>query len=174
MHLLSYLGKRPVVAKSAFIARTATLIGDVEVGDEASIWYGAVLRGDVMPIRIGPRTSIQDNAVIHATEGWQATIVGADCTVGHGAILHGCAIGDRVLVGMGSIILDAAEIGEDVLIGAGSLITARTKIPPRVLVHGRPARVIRDLTETELQQLKESAELYRRYAREHLHAVEEP
>ena len=164
--------KFPVVHPTAFVAENATVIGDVEIGEESSIWYGAVLRGDVMPIRIGARTSIQDNSVVHATGGWSDTIVGDDCTVGHGVILHGCRVGHRVLVGMGSIVLDAADIGDDVMIGAGSLVTARTKIPSGMLAHGRPAKVIRELTNEERERILEASSLYRGYGREHRESIE--
>ncbi len=156
----TYRGMRPSVDPSSFIAPTAALIGDVVVGAKASIWFGVVLRGDVMSIRVGARTSIQDNSVIHATGGWTSTIVGENCTVGHGAILHGCTVADRVLVGMGSIILDQAEIGSDTILGAGSLVTARTKIPAGVLALGRPAKVIRELTDEERASIREAAKVY--------------
>ncbi|MFO0681217.1 MAG: gamma carbonic anhydrase family protein [Sandaracinus sp.] len=165
--LFPHLGRRPVLAASAFVAPTASVIGEVTIGEESSIWYGAVLRGDVMAIRIGARSSIQDNSVIHATGGWAETIVGDEVTVGHSVILHGCRIGSRVLVGMGSIVLDDAEIGDGSLLGAGSLVTARTKIPPGVLAHGRPAKVARDLKPEELENVLEASRLYVRYAREH-------
>jgi carbonic anhydrase/acetyltransferase-like protein (isoleucine patch superfamily) len=149
------------------VAPTSSVIGDVHVGAESSIWYGAVLRGDVMPIRIGQRTSIQDNAVIHATGGWSGTTVGDRVTVGHSVILHGCSVGSDVLVGMGSIVLDAAEIGDWVVLGAGSLVTARTKIPSGVLAMGRPAKPIRELTEVERARIAEASELYVGYSNEH-------
>lgn len=167
MTLHLYRGIRPRVDASAFIAPSADVIGDVSIGPASSIWFGAVIRGDVMPIRIGARTSIQDNSVMHATGGWADTMVGDDCTVGHAVILHGCTVRDRVLVGMGSIVLDEAEIGSDTIVGAGSLVTARTKIPPGVLALGRPAKVIRELREDELRQIRESAEHYVRLGREH-------
>lgn len=170
-HVLPYRGISPRVASSAFVAPSASVVGDVEIGEESSIWYGAVLRGDVMPIRVGARTSIQDNAVVHATGGWADAIVGDDCTVGHGVILHGCTVGHRVLVGMGSILLDAVEVGDDVMIGAGSLVTARTKIPSGHLVYGRPAKVIRPLRPEELAHVHEASRLYQRYAREHREAL---
>ena len=171
-HILPYRGVLPRLAVSAFAAPSASIVGDVEIGEESSIWYGAVLRGDVMPIRIGARTSIQDNSVVHATGGWSDTIVGDDCTVGHGVILHGCRVGHRVLVGMGSIVLDAADIGDDVMIGAGSLVTARTKIPSGMLAHGRPAKVIRELTNEERERILEASSLYRGYGREHRESIE--
>lgn len=167
MTLHSYRGQLPRVAEDAFIAPSADVIGDVVIGAASSIWYGAVVRGDVMPIRVGNRTSIQDNSVVHSTGGWQQTVVGDDCTVGHSVILHGCTVGDRVLVGMGTIVLDAVEIGSDVLIGAGSLVTARTKIPDGVLAFGRPAKVIRDITDEERARIAEAAEHYARLVGEY-------
>jgi carbonic anhydrase/acetyltransferase-like protein (isoleucine patch superfamily) len=158
--VLPYRDVRPAVAERAFIADNATLVGDVTVGDETSVWYGTVIRGDVMPIRIGARTSIQDNSVIHATGGWSETRVGDDVTVGHAVLLHGCTIADRVLVGMGSIVLDAAEIGPDVILGAGSLVTTETTIPPGVLALGRPAKPKRDLRPDELEQIRDAARIY--------------
>ncbi len=158
--LLPYGDHAPVIADDAFVAPNTSLIGDVVVGAQASIWFGSTLRGDVMPIRIGARTSIQDNSVVHATDGWHATTVGEDCVVGHGVILHGCKLGNRVLIGMGTIVLDAADIGDDVLIGAGSLVTARTVIPSGMLAVGRPAKVKRPLTPEELERMGDGAAHY--------------
>ena len=172
MSVFPYLGHRPSVDPSAFVAPQASVIGDVTVRAGSSIWYGAVVRGDVMPIRIGARTSIQDNSVVHATGGWSDTIVGDECTIGHSVILHGCHIGHRVLVGMGSIVLDEVEIGDGSMIGAGSLVTARTRIPPGVLAHGRPCKVVRELTDEERAKVLEASELYVRYAREHRESLE--
>lgn len=162
-----YRGIHPRLHETTFVAPTASVIGDVDIGAESSVWYGAVLRGDVMPIRIGRRTSIQDNAVIHATGGWSDASIGDRVTVGHAVILHGCKVGNDVLVGMGSIVLDAAEIGDWVVLGAGSLVTARTKIPPGVLAMGRPAKPIRDLTSDERARIAEASELYVGYSSEH-------
>ncbi|MEM9070157.1 MAG: gamma carbonic anhydrase family protein [Myxococcota bacterium] len=158
--LLPWGDHTPEIRAGAFVAPNTSIIGDVVVGEESSIWFGSTLRGDVMPIRVGPRTSIQDNSVIHATEGWVPTLVGCDCVVGHGVILHGCSLGDRVLVGMGSIILDGVEIGDDVLIGAGSLVTPRTKIPTGSLVMGTPAKVRRPLTDEERASIVSGAAHY--------------
>jgi carbonic anhydrase/acetyltransferase-like protein (isoleucine patch superfamily) len=158
--IISYKEYRPEVAVDAFVADNATLIGDVSIGSESSIWYGTVIRGDVMPIRIGDRTSIQDNSVVHATGGWASTHVGHDVTVGHMVVLHGCTVHDRVLVGMGSILMDAAEIGPDVILGAGSLVTPESSIPSGVLAHGRPAKPVRDLRQDELDQIREAARIY--------------
>lgn len=142
---------RPRVGRDVFIAPNATLIGDVEIEEEASVWFGAVVRGDIAPIRIGPRSNIQDLVCIHVTEGLSKTIIGADVTVGHGAILHGCVVGDRCLIGMGSIVLDNAQIGEGSLVAAGSVVTPNTVIPPRSLVRGTPARVIREVNAEEAE-----------------------
>ena len=167
MSLYPYRDVSPRVDDSAFVAPTAAIIGDVVVGAGASVWFGAVIRGDVMPIRIGARTSIQDNSVVHATGGWTETHVGEGCTVGHSVILHGCTVGDRVLIGMGSIVMDAAEIGSDVVLGAGSLVTARTKIPSGVLALGRPAKVIRELRPEEKQRLLDATAVYDELVRDY-------
>ena len=155
--LLPYGEHTPRIAADAYVAPGAAVIGDVALGSESSVWFNTTIRGDVMPIRIGARTSIQDGSVVHATEGWTATEVGEDCVVGHKVILHGCTIGNRVLVGMGAILLDAVEIGDDVLIGAGSLVTARTKVPSGVLMMGSPAKVKRELTEQEKESILSGA-----------------
>ena len=167
MSLFPYRGHMPVVHPSGYVAPTASIIGAVTVGEESSVWFGAAIRGDVMPIHVGARTSIQDNAVVHATHDWQETRIGDDCTVGHGVILHGCHIHDRVLVGMGTIVLDAAEIGEDVILGAGSLVTARTRIPPGVMAFGRPAKPVRDLTDAERASIGEAAAHYQKLVRDY-------
>ncbi len=160
MSIHPYRGITPRIDPSAYIAPTAALIGDVTLGERSSVWFSAVARGDVMPIRIGARTSIQDNCVMHSTGGVSPCLVGDDCTVGHSVILHGCTVQDRVLVGMGSIVLDEAELGSDTILGAGSLVTTKTKIPSGVLALGRPAKVIRDLTDEERARVLESAGHY--------------
>lgn len=167
MSVFPYLGRLPLIDPEAFVAPTASVVGDVVIGAGSSVWWGAVIRGDVMPIRVGARTSIQDNCVLHATGGWWDTTVGDDCTIGHSVILHGCTVGSGVLVGMGSVVLDEAHIGDGAMIGAGSLVTARAKIPPGVLAHGRPCKVVRELTDEERAKVLEASQLYVRYAREH-------
>lgn len=144
-------GKAPVLGRDVFIAPNATVIGEVELGDEASVWFGAVLRGDIGAIRIGARTNVQDLACVHLTEGQSATVVGVDVTIGHGAILHGCTVGDRCLIGMGSIVLDNAVIGEGSVIAAGTLIPPRMVVPPGSLVRGNPGKVIRPVSADEAQ-----------------------
>jgi len=153
MLILPHHGVHPTIPKTAFIAPTATVIGDVVLGEHASIWFGTVVRGDVNYIRIGDRTNIQDNSTIHVTHDTHPTIVGSDVVGGHNIVLHGCVIKDRVLVGMGSTVLDGAEVGEESIIGAGSLITPGTRIPPRSLVLGRPGRVVRQVNDEELEEM---------------------
>jgi carbonic anhydrase/acetyltransferase-like protein (isoleucine patch superfamily) len=160
-------GVRPALGRDVFLADSATVIGDVRIGDDAGIWFGAVVRGDYFPIAIGARTNVQDNAVVHITAGSAATSIGDDVTIGHGAIVHGCTIGDACLVGMGSIVLDGAVIGSGSLVAAGSLVTPGTVIPPRSFVLGRPARVTRPASDEEVARIRESAALYVGYARDY-------
>ncbi len=161
-------GKAPQIDPTAFIADNATVIGDVAIGARSSIWFGAVLRGDVFHIRVGEDTSIQDNSVLHVTHSQFATTVGNKVTVGHSVTLHGCTVGDQCIVGMGAIVLDQAVIGDRCLVGAGALVTPGTRIPPGSLAVGSPARAKRPLTEEELAWLEASAlhyvELIKAYA----------
>lgn len=158
---------RPTLAPDAWVAPGATVIGDVHVGPRSSVWYGATVRGDVFPIRVGAGTNIQDRSVLHVTTGRHATVVGDGVTVGHGVTLHGCRIGDRALVGIGAIVLDGAEVGEEAMIGAGALVTPGTVIPPRTLALGSPARVKRPLTDAELDHLRASGPAYEALAQWH-------
>jgi len=160
-------GKSPLLGEGAFVAESASVIGDVVIGARSSIWYGAVLRGDVEKIRIGDETSIQDNTVIHVDSSGFSTLVGNRVTVGHSVVLHGCRIGDNALIGIGSIVLNGAEVGDDSMIGAGSLVTPGTKIPPGVLALGSPARVKRPLTDEEKRHVQEGVANYIRLGREH-------
>ena len=155
-----YGGKRPLIARNAFLAENCAVIGDVEIGEESSIWYSVTVRGDVMPIRIGARTSIQDGTVIHVTSERFGTTIGSDCTVGHGAIIHACTVEDFCLIGMGSIILDGARIGRGSLVGAGALVTPGTDIPPGSLVIGSPAKVKRPVSDKEREQITYGAAHY--------------
>jgi carbonic anhydrase/acetyltransferase-like protein (isoleucine patch superfamily) len=143
-----------------WVAENATLIGRVRLGRDASVWFGAVLRADVFPIRIGEDTSIQDNTVIHITHGQYATHVGNKVTVGHSVTLHGCTVGDLCIVGMGAVILDQAEVGDRCIVGAGALVTPGTKIPAGHLAVGSPARVKRKLTEEEAETFLEASALH--------------
>ena len=155
-----YLDKLPTLHPSVFLADGAQVIGNVEIGKQSSIWFNAVVRGDVNYIRIGVRTNIQDGCVLHVSRKKHPLIVGDDVTVGHNVTLHACKIGSRCLIGMGAIVMDGAEVGEDSISGAGSLTTARTIIPPRSLVLGCPAKVKRELSASEIQNIKESAKHY--------------
>jgi carbonic anhydrase/acetyltransferase-like protein (isoleucine patch superfamily) len=154
-----FLRKKPRIAKNVFIARNATVIGDVTLGTHSSIWYGAVLRGDINRIVVGHHSNIQDNAVLHLADDFPC-LVGNWVTVGHSAIVHACEVGDEVLVGMGAVILDGAVIGKQSLIGAKALVTQGTKIPPGSLVLGAPAKVVRQLSKDERAGLKWWAQKY--------------
>ena len=156
-------GTKPNVGPGTFVAENATLIGDVRLGKDCSVWYGVTLRGDVMPILIGDETNIQDHVMIHGTFERSGTTVGKRVTVGHGVILHGCEIGDEVLIGMGSIIMDRAHIPTHSIVGAGSLVTEGQTFPPGQLILGRPARAVRPLTEKEIAFLAKSANNYLNY-----------
>ena len=159
----TFLRKKPTLGKSVYIARGAVVLGDVTLGNYSSVWCNAVLRGDINRIAVGHHTNIQDNAVLHLADELPC-ILGNYVTVGHAAIVHACTIGDQVLVGMQSAILDGAVIGEQSLIGAGALVTPGTQIPPGSLVLGAPAKVARKLTGQERADLKLLAEKYVRAA----------
>lgn len=157
----------PRVHERAYIDESAQVIGDVEIGEDSSIWMNVVLRGDVNRIRIGRRTNIQDGSVVHVMKGTHPTTIGDNVTVGHAAIVHGCTIHDRCLVGMGAILLNGAEIGTDSIVAAGTLIAEGTKIPPRSLVMGTPGKVRRELTDDEVRGIQAYADRYVEYAREY-------
>ena len=162
--LLPISGRTPRVASSSFIADGAYVIGDVDLAPESSVWFQAVLRGDINSIQIGERSNVQDGSVFHVTDTYPVT-VGAGVTIGHRAIIHGCTIGDSSLIGMGAIVLDNARIGEESLVGAGAVVLENSVIPPRSLAAGVPAKVLRSLTTWEIQRIKESADHYVEYAR---------
>lgn len=159
----SVRGLSPLIGSETYIAETATLIGDIKVGAQCSLWFNVVLRGDVNSITVGDRTNIQDNTVVHATYLTHSTLIESDVTVGHSCLLHGCKIGKGSLIGMGSIIMDGVEIGEESLVGAGTLVTEGKKFPPRSLIVGRPAIVKRPLSDKEILSLKESIKNYLLY-----------
>ncbi len=163
----AFQGVLPRVAGTAFIADSAEVTGDVVIGDESSVWFHSVVRGDIHYIRLGSRTNIQDLCVVHVRKRDHPVMMGDDITVGHGAIIHGCTIGDRVLIGMGAIILDGVVIGEDSIIGAGSLVTPGTSVPPASLVLGSPAEIRRQVTEEERGWIRRSARNYVEYARQY-------
>lgn len=153
----------PQLGKSVFVAKGAVVVGDVILGDFSSVWFNAVLRGDINRIVVGSHTNIQDNAVLHLADEFPC-VLGNHVTVGHCAIVHACTVGDEVLVGMGSTILDGAQIGEQSIVGAGALVTSNTRIPAGSLVLGVPARVVRPLNAEERDGLKATAEKYVRMA----------
>jgi len=156
---------KPKIHESAYIAPTATIIGDVEIGEGASVWDGAVLRGDVSYIKIGKNTNIQDNAVVHVDYN-EPTIIGENVTVGHMAVVHAAKIGNNVIVGIHAVILNGAEIGDGSVIGAGAVVTSRTKIPPKSLVLGIPAKVVRQGEEIERMAI-ENGLIYQKLRDEH-------
>jgi carbonic anhydrase/acetyltransferase-like protein (isoleucine patch superfamily) len=159
MPLYPYRGVWPTVAEDAFIAPTAVLIGDVTVEAGASVWFGAVIRGDIAPIRIGARSNVQDNCVLHADEGIPCEI-GPDCTLGHGAIVHGAKIADHVLVGMRATVLNSAEVGAECILAAGTVIPEGKRIQPSHLVMGVPGKVVRAITESERERIQDGASHY--------------
>jgi carbonic anhydrase/acetyltransferase-like protein (isoleucine patch superfamily) len=163
----AHLLRQPQLPASAFIAPSADIIGDVTLGEESSVWYQAVVRGDINRIVIGPRSNIQDGAVVHLADDYPA-LIGEWVTVGHKAVVHACTIHDEVLVGMGAIILDGAEIGARSIIGAGAVVTGGTRIPPGSLVVGTPARVRRTLSLDEQAAVKTWAEKYVAVSRHYL------
>ena len=158
----------PKVHPTAYIDQSAQLIGDVELGQESSVWMNVVIRGDVNTIRIGDRTNIQDGTVIHVMRGTHPARIGNEVTVGHAAILHGCTIHDRVLIGMGAMLLNGADIGEDSIVAAGSLVTEEKKFPPRSLLMGRPAALRRELTDNEVASIRDYAERYVGYRKDYM------
>lgn len=169
MPLYEIDGLKPIVPEDSWVAPSADLIGDARLGDGVGIWFGAVIRADNTPITVGDRTNIQEGAMLHSDPGIPLAI-GSDCTVGHHAILHGCTLGDRVLVGMGAVVLNHAVIGDDCLIGAGALVTEGKTFPPGSLIIGSPAKAVRELSPDVIAALKQSAAGYadrqRRFAKQ--------
>jgi carbonic anhydrase/acetyltransferase-like protein (isoleucine patch superfamily) len=158
--IMPFNNKTPRISETAFIAPDATIIGDVEIGKDASVWFGSILRGDVNHIRIGDRTNIQDGTIIHVSSKDHPTILEDNITVGHRVALHGCYVESGCLIGIGSIVLDGARIGQNSLIAAGCLVTPNTNIPPGSLVMGSPARIKRSLTHEEIAGLETSWKNY--------------
>src|SRR5688500_10843362 len=161
-------GKHPRLGAGVFVAENAAIIGDVEIGNDCSIWYSATIRGDVHFIRIGSRSNVQDNCTIHVTHEQWPTIIAEEVTIGHGAIVHGGTVHRGALIGMGSRVLDGAVVGESALVGAGALVPEGMKVPPRTHVVGVPARVKRSLTEDELARLEQSWRNYVQYKEKYL------
>lgn len=151
-----FLGKFPRIHETAFVTDDAVIVGDVEIGEDASVWFGSILRGDVNYIRIGARTNIQDQTIIHVSSKGLPTIVEEEVTVGHRVTLHACHVEQGCLIGIGAILMDGVRVGANSLVGAGTLLTPGTQIPPRSLVIGSPGRVKRELTDDELASLEHS------------------
>jgi carbonic anhydrase/acetyltransferase-like protein (isoleucine patch superfamily) len=166
--LFSFNEKTPVLGRDAFVFTTAVLIGDVTLDEGANVWPGAVLRGDVEPIRLGAHTSFQDNSVAHTDPGYPIT-VGPDCVIGHNVVLHGATVGARCLIGMGAILLNGCVIGDECIVGAGALVTQGKVFPPRSLIIGSPAKAVREVSDDDLRP---RAELRDRYARRALAYLE--
>ena len=172
---MTFDGKSPDIDKSAFIAPSADIIGEVTIGKDSSVWFGCVVRGDIHKIEIGARTNIQDLSMLHVTHftkedrsDGNPTIIGDDVTIGHRVMLHGCEIQNACLIGMSATILDGAVIGEESIVGAGSLVTKNKKFPPRSLIMGSPAKRIRELSDEEVTTLYKSAQNYVDYKNRYL------
>lgn len=158
--VLPFRGIHPVIAETAFVAPTAVVLGDVEIGGDSSVWYGTVVRGDVHSIRIGAQVNLQDNSVFHVTAGRHPLAIGSRVSVGHRAVVHGCTLGDRVLVGIGAVVLDGAFVGDDSIVGAGSVVPEGTEFPPRSVLLGVPARRVREVTAADLERIEVTCESY--------------
>ncbi len=165
--LVPYRGSLPRLASDAFAAPGATLIGDVEVGAQASVWFGCVVRGDVAPVRIGARTNLQDGSIIHVSRSGLATLIGVEVTIGHGCIVHACTLEDRAFVGMGTVILDGAVVASEGMLGAGSLLSPGKRVGSRELWLGRPARFVRAVSDEERAVLDEQNRHYVELAAEY-------
>jgi carbonic anhydrase/acetyltransferase-like protein (isoleucine patch superfamily) len=166
--LRSYKGRLPVVHPSAYVDESAQIIGDVEIGEASSVWMNVVIRGDVHRIRIGRRSNVQDGTIVHVMRGTHATTIGDDVTIGHGVIVHGCTLRDRILVGMGAILLNGVDVGDDCIVAAGTLLTENAQIPPRSLVMGSPGKVRRELTDEDVASIRDYAERYVGYRLEYM------
>lgn len=160
--LYPFRGVTPRLAPGVYLAPTAVVVGDVEIGEGSSVWFGTVVRGDVYPIRIGRRTNLQDGSVLHVTGGAHALQIGDDVSIGHRAVVHGCTLGDRVLVGMGAVVLDGARVGDDSIVGAGAVVPEGASFPPRSLILGVPARRTRETTEADLARVLKTRDDYLR------------
>jgi carbonic anhydrase/acetyltransferase-like protein (isoleucine patch superfamily) len=163
--VLSFRGLEPRIDPRAWIAPGAVVAGDVTIGADTSVWFGSVVRGDVHAIRIGARSNLQDHCVVHVTKDRFPAWIGDEVTIGHRATVHGCRVGDGALVGIGAVVLDGAEVGEEALVAAGAVVAPGAKVPPRHLVMGAPARVVRPLRDEELRRQRERALEYVETAR---------
>ncbi|MEO1022201.1 MAG: gamma carbonic anhydrase family protein [Bacteroidota bacterium] len=166
--IYEFLGKSPQFNESNFIAPSADIIGDVTLGEESSVWFNVTIRGDVNKIRIGKRSNVQDNACIHVMNQTGPTIIGDEVTIGHGAMIHGCTLHDRVLIGINAVVLDKAVIPSDVIIAAGTLVPPGKKLEPGFLYMGSPAKAVRELTPEEIESIKGYASNYVKYSRAYM------
>lgn len=169
--ILPFENAAPDVARAGFIAPGARIIGSVSLGEGASVWYNCVLRGDVAPIAVGARTNIQDGTIVHVTTKLHDTVIGADCLIGHTAIIHGCRLHDRAFVGLGAIVMDGCEIESDAMLAAGAMLTPGKRIPSGQMWAGRPAKYVRDLTPDELAAHQKGVAGYVALARRHAAAI---
>jgi carbonic anhydrase/acetyltransferase-like protein (isoleucine patch superfamily) len=167
----AYRGVVPKIAASAYIDPSAQVIGDVEIGEASSVWMNAVIRGDVHWIRIGARSNVQDGTVVHVMTGTHPTTIGDDVTIGHGAVVHGCTLRGRILVGMGAILLNGVDVGEDSIVAAGTLLTEGTRVPARSLVMGSPGKVRRELDNEEVASIRWYSERYVGYRLDYMTGV---
>lgn len=165
--LRQYRGRLPKVHPTAYVDQSAQVVGDVEIGAESSVWMNTVIRGDVNFIRIGARSNVQDGTIVHVMHETHPTRLGDEVTIGHAAIVHGCTIGDRVLIGMGATLLNGATVGDDSIVAAGTLLTEGMIVPPRSLVMGSPGKVRRALTDAEVAEILEYAKRYVRYKKDY-------
>ena len=161
----------PAVDSTAFLDESAQIIGDVSIGAESSVWMNVVVRGDVHRITIGRRSNLQDGTIVHVMRGTHPTAIGDEVTIGHGAIVHGCTIRDRVLIGMGAILLNGVDVGEDSIVAAGTLLAEETSIPPRSLVMGSPGKVRRALSDAEVASIRDYADRYVGYRLDYMQPV---
>jgi carbonic anhydrase/acetyltransferase-like protein (isoleucine patch superfamily) len=161
--LRTFRGILPTVDPSAYLDQSAQVIGDVHIGPKSSVWMNVVIRGDVNAIRIGARTNVQDGTVVHVQAGTHPTAIGDEVTIGHGAIVHGCTVEDRCLIGMGAILLNGVRVGAESIVAAGSLLLENVQVPPRSLVMGSPAKVRRSLVAAEIELIRRSADNYVAY-----------
>lgn len=170
MPMIAVGAKRPVVGRRVFVAPSATVVGEVELGDDVSLWFNVVVRGDIHWVRVGPRCNLQDGVVVHVEHGQCPTLLEEEVSVGHGAILHGCTVRRGALVGIGATILNDAEVGEQALVAAGAVVREGSVVPPRTLAAGVPATVKRDLTPAELNRLEHTWRSYLEYKSRYLAA----
>ena len=158
--IIEFDNQKPKIANNVFLAPNSTIIGDVKIDEDSSVFFNAVLRGDILPIIVGKGTNIQEHAMIHTSHGRAPAEIGNDVTIGHRAIIHGASIGNRCLIGMGSIILDEAKIGDESIVGAGTVVTEGKTFPPRSLILGTPGKVVRELSDEDVENILRNAHSY--------------